>query len=314
MPRVSIIIPTYNLAHYIGRTLATVFCQTYTDYEVIVADDGSTDDTRTVLAPWDGRIRYFYQANRGVAAARNLALSNASGEFIAYVDADDMWYPQKLERQVHFLDRHRECGIVHSDCAVVDEADTVLYPSFNRDTHREVPQGQCLMVLLRHCHIQPLTILERRECVDRTGGFDERLRGVDDYLRWILLAIAGVRFGYIDESLAMYRWRKDQFSALQAPKYFEAFLMMFDILLDEKRIGSTCGEMAADLIHAQRRAVLRDLAYLDRTAGRMGRARRRVFSLIRQSPFQPDLYLDLFKSCVPPPLVPRVRGIKRRPA
>jgi len=206
MPRVSIVIPTFNLARYIGRTLDSVFAQTYSDYEVIVVDDGSTDDTPQVLAQYAGRLQYHHQANRGVAAARNTALTKANGELIAYLDADDMWYPQKLTRQVDFLDTHGQCGIVHSDTAVLDESDQIIYSAFNRQTLREVPQGQCLTALLQRNHIQPLTVIERRSCVERIGGFDERLRGVDDYMRWTLLAIEGVEFGSVDEPLALYRW------------------------------------------------------------------------------------------------------------
>lgn len=310
MPRVSIIIPTYNLAQYIGRTLATVFCQTYTDYEVIVADDGSTDDTQNMLSGWDGKILYLYQSNRGVASARNLALSKAGGEFIAYLDADDMWYPQKLQRQVDFLDRHEECGVVHSDFAIVDESDGIIYSEFNRQMHRDAPQGQCMMALLQRCHIQPLTVMERRECVQQTGRFDERLRGVDDYMRWILLAVNGVEFGYIDEPLALYRWREGQFSSSHLHSYLEAFLTMFDILLTEKRLPSRCGQEAVDLIHARRCEIQRDLAYLDRQEGRLGEARRRILGLVKECPLRSELYVELLKACVPAPLAAKLRMLK----
>jgi glycosyltransferase involved in cell wall biosynthesis len=297
MPRVSIIIPTFNLARYIGRTLESVFAQTYTDYEVIVVDDGSTDDTRQVLAQYEGRLQYQYQVNRGVAAARNAALKKATGELIAYLDADDMWYPEKLERQVGFLDRHTQCGIVHSDTAVIDEMDAVVYSHFNRQTHRDVPQGQCLMTLLQYTHIQPLTVMERRKCVEQTGGFDERLRGVDDSMRWILLAMERVEFGYIDEAFAMYRWRAGQFTNTRT--YWQAFVTMFELLLREKDLRSRCGQQAADVARNRLYTARRDLAYLDRTEGRSASATRHLFSLIRDWPLRVELYLDLLKSVVP---------------
>jgi len=311
MPRVSIIIPTFNLARYIGRTLESVFAQTYTDYEVIVVDDGSTDDTRQVLARYAGRLQYLYQGNRGVAAARNIALDKATGELIAYLDADDMWYPQKLEKQVDFLDRHEECGVVHSDTAVIDESDRIIYSEFNRQMHRDVPQGQCLMPLLQRCHIQPLTVMERRDCVEQTGGFDERLRGVDDYMRWILLAIEGVEFGYIDEPLAMYRWRGGQFSSSQTRTYWEAFVTMFNLLLKEKGLRSRCGEEAVAIARNRLYSLRHDLAYLDRAEGRTDQARRRILSLIQQWPLLPELYVELLKSCVPPALLTRLRMLKQ---
>jgi len=297
MPRVSIIVPTFNLARYIGRALESVFGQTYTDYEVIVVDDGSTDNTRDVLALYAGKLRYYHQVNKGVAAARNRGLTQATGELIAYLDADDMWYPGKLERQVAFLDTYKQCRIVHSDTAVIDEKDRVIYSRFNQQTKRAVPQGQCLMTLLRHGHIEHLTVVERRECVERTDGFDERLRGVDDYMRWVLLAIEGVEFGYIDEPLAMYRWRAGQFSHTRP--YRQTLVTMFELLLSEKGLQARCGREAADLVRNQLYTVRRDLAYLDRTDGRSRDARRQLLGLIREWPFRAQLYVALLKSVFP---------------
>lgn len=310
MPRVSIIIPTYNLAQYIGRTLATVFGQTYTDYEVIVADDGSTDDTQNALSRWYGRIIYLYQQNRGVAGARNLALSKASGEFIAYLDADDMWYPHKLERQVSFLDTHPDCGVVHSEFSVVNETDEVIHARFNQEHGRSVPQGHCALELLRRCHVQPLTVLERRQCADRIGGFDARLKGVDDYLRWILVALEDIAIGYVDEPLAMYRWRRDRFSVKRYREYREAFTFLFHILLHEKSLARHCGKAGVAIVMARLHDAQRELAYLDRTEGQLGRARRRVVGLIKDSPFCAGLYVDLLKSVVPFGMAERLRRLR----
>ena len=169
MPRVSITIPTFNCARFLGRAIDTALAQTYADYEIIVVDDGSTDDTREVLARFGDKIRYVYQPNGGLSSARNLALSHAGGELIAYLDADDMWYPHRLEAQVAFLDAHQECGFVHSDVTIIDEADRVVHQRFNAETRREVPEGYCTLNLLRRCHVQIPTVLERRGCIERVG-------------------------------------------------------------------------------------------------------------------------------------------------
>src|SRR5262245_21557274 len=191
MPRVSVIIPTFNCSRFIGQALASVFVQTYSDFEVIVADDGSTDDTQEIVERYGKRITQVRQANRGPAAARNLAISKAGGEFIAYLDGDDVWYSHKLETQVAFLGANKACGIVHSEFTVIDETDRVIHRRFNRETRPEIPppQGHCELDLLRRCHIQIPTVLERRDCFRKVGGFDERLKGVEDYARWILLAM-----------------------------------------------------------------------------------------------------------------------------
>ncbi len=310
MPRVSIIIPTYNLARYIGRTLESVFAQTYTDYEVIVADDGSTDDTQDVLSSWDGKFLYLYQPNRGVASARNLGLSKAGGEFIAYLDADDMWYPEKLERQVAFLDAHQEYGLVHSEYSIVDESDRIIHGRFNQESRRVVPRGHCAMDLLRRCHIQPLTVMERHECIQRTSGFDVRLRGVDDYLRWILVALEGIAIGYMDEPLAMYRWRGDRFSVKHHRVYCEAYVILYNILLREKPLALRCGRDGVDIITARLYSTQRELVYLERTDGHLAAARRRTLNLIWEWPFRTELYVDLLKSLVPRAVAAKVRMLK----
>ena len=99
MPRVSVVIPTYNCAKFLGRTIDSALRQTYRDFEIIVVDDGSTDGTQALVAAYEESVRYVYQTNQGASAARNAALSRASGEFIAYLDADDLWRPDKLSRQ-----------------------------------------------------------------------------------------------------------------------------------------------------------------------------------------------------------------------
>src|SRR5678815_4002115 len=113
MPRVSVIIPTFNCARFLCQAINSALSQTYTDYEIIVVDDGSTDETGNLITQYGSKIVYLYQSNGGVSSARNLALSRSSGEFIAYLDADDLWYPKKKKKQVAFLDSHKECGFVH---------------------------------------------------------------------------------------------------------------------------------------------------------------------------------------------------------
>ena len=116
--KVSVAIPTYNRAHYICETIDSVLVQTYKDYEIIVVDDGSTDNTREILKRYGGKIKYFYQANQGQASAWNYAVSQSSGEYIAFLDDDDLWFPEKLERQVEVLDKNPDLGFVCSESYV----------------------------------------------------------------------------------------------------------------------------------------------------------------------------------------------------
>ncbi|WP_143438568.1 glycosyltransferase family A protein, partial [Hydrocoleum sp. CS-953] len=113
-PRVSVIIPVYNCDRYISQAIESILAQTYQSYEIIVIDDGSTDNTRLALQPYIEKIRYVYQENQGVSAARNHGIDLARGELIAFLDADDFFLPDKLTAQVGVFDAQPNLGIVHS--------------------------------------------------------------------------------------------------------------------------------------------------------------------------------------------------------
>ena len=305
MPRVSVIIPSYNSARYLGRAIDSARAQTYKDYEILVVDDGSTDDTKDVAMQYGRKVTYLYQQNRGVSAARNHAILKANGELLAYLDADDMWYPEKLERQVAFLDVHQECGMVHSEMSVINEQGEILHLRFYEETKRSVPQGHCVKQLLMRCHIQTLTVVERRSSFDRVGVFDDRLPVAEDYLHWIMIAAEGQAVGYLEEPLAKYRWRTGSLIG-NYPRLLEAYVRIFDILLHEKPIASRHGDQCADILRARLYVVQRELAYLDRIHGRGDSAKRRLTNLIKERPWQFELYVDLVKAYVPASLSRRL--------
>ena len=311
MPRVSVIIPTYNCARYLGRAIDSASAQTYKDYEILVLDDGSTDDTKDVTMQYGRKVTYLYQQNRGLSAARNHAISKASGELLAYLDADDMWYPEKLERQVAFLDAHQECGMVHSEMSIINEQDEILHVRFYEETKRSVPQGYCLQELLRRCHIQPVNVVERRSTFDRVGGFDERLLAIEDYLHWIMIAAEGQAVGYLAEPLGKYRWRTGSIMMGSKPRLLEGYARLFDILLHEKQIASRHGNECAEILRARLYPVQRELAYHDRIHGRRESAKRRLANLIKEWPCQFELYVDLLKAYLPASLISKYHTMKR---
>src|SRR5689334_23008717 len=112
--RVSVIVPTFNSARFLCEAIGSVHAQTYKDYEIIIVDDGSTDDTQNVVKELDKPCKYFYQNNAGPSVARNYGISESSGEFVAFLDADDAWLPGKLEMQIRLFDRHPEVGAVET--------------------------------------------------------------------------------------------------------------------------------------------------------------------------------------------------------
>ena len=309
MPRVSVIIPTFNCARFLGRAISSSLAQTYADYEIILVDDGSTDETRDVVAQFGGKVRYFYQANQGPTRARNFALSKASGELIAYLDADDMWYPNKLEQQVAFLDEHKECGLVHSEITVIDEWDRVIHRRSDWERKLSVPQGYCTKDLLHRNHIALVAVLERRECLEKTRRFDERVQGVSDYFQWILVAMEGWAVGYIDQPLAFFRWRSGSLQSNRR-RALDELVTMLGILLGEKSLALRFGREAAGIARSRLYALQSELAYLDRIEGRTGDARRRVVRLIRDWPQEATLYVELLKACVPTALATRLRRLR----
>jgi glycosyltransferase involved in cell wall biosynthesis len=217
-PLVSVVLPAYNCARYIVEALGSVYRQTYDHWEVIVVDDGSTDDTRATLTPHLGRIRYLHHENQGACAARNTAVKLARGELIAFLDADDIWLPQLLELQVRVMQRSPECALVVTDGKTFTGTGVTQESVFSRrfnawlDAHGTddplVAKGWMVRELSFGCSIAITGVMVRRECLEEVGGFDEQFVIAEDYDLWLRIArhhpVAVVR-----RPLFMYRWRED---------------------------------------------------------------------------------------------------------
>jgi glycosyltransferase involved in cell wall biosynthesis len=183
MPKVSVIIPTYNRSDYLMEAIESVRQQTYTDYEIIVVDDGSTDDTRGLLKPLrdNGTIHYIYQENQNKSAARNHGVRQAKGEYIAFLDSDDLFVPTKLEKQVAYLDEHPEVGFVHSWYSKFDDAGNHLG---TRDTSKYT--GWIYPDILLSWSILMATpcMMMRVEVFEDVGGFDVSQHWGEDIDIW----------------------------------------------------------------------------------------------------------------------------------
>jgi glycosyltransferase involved in cell wall biosynthesis len=185
MPKVSVVIPTYNCAHYLEQAIESVMNQTYHDLEIIVLDDGSTDDTAQAVQKYGANINYIRQENRGLPSARNSAIKASSGEFIALLDADDWWEPAKLSEQVPILDEDPELCLVYSDLEVVYDDGSVI-PSF-LSSRPIATSGYVFDQLLQSSFILPSTVILRRSCLDKVGMFDESMRSHEDIDLWLRL-------------------------------------------------------------------------------------------------------------------------------
>ncbi len=211
-PLVSVVVPAYNAAPYIGRTLASIAGQTYPNLEIVVVDDGSTDGTGEIVAEAagrDGRIRAFRGPHRGTAAARNLGASQATGEWLAPCDADDLWHPAKLERQIGALaGASPRTGLVYCWSDGIDEDDAVIFPGWKRATARGIVFHDMVADSLPGCGSVPLI---RRRCFEEAGGYPERAAPNDDWPLFIALS-AICEFSAVPEVLVGYRLRSDSVS------------------------------------------------------------------------------------------------------
>lgn len=187
-PVVSVVIPTYKHRDYIIETLASVFAQTFTDYEVVVVNDGSPDDTAEVLRPLReaGRIRYFEQPNQGQAAARNRGIREARGEFIALLDDDDYWPADKLEWQVAALARRPDAAFVAGCCRIVTDTGAI-----STAPARQPANDLEKRFLTGNWVVSPGQVLVRAENLRRVGPLNPAIWGADDWELYIRLCQTG---------------------------------------------------------------------------------------------------------------------------
>ena len=228
VPRVSVIIPTYNRAHYLGAAIDSVLGQTSTDIEVIVVDDGSTDQTRAVLEQYGSRVRPLYQEHCGViGAVRNHGLRAARGQYVAFLDSDDLWLPTLLETQVAALEQHPEWGMVYCDGTFLDDATGQDRGS----THVLAPteSGWIGPALLQWCFVQTPGVVLHAAVLEDVGLFSEapQLNLVEDWELWLRIA-ARYQIGYIDQALYRVRRHTTNVSHADPGTMYRIYLTMIE--------------------------------------------------------------------------------------
>jgi hypothetical protein len=305
-PLVSVIIPVFNASRFIEGALATVRAQTFRDYEVIIVDDGSTDDSveRARRAFPDALL--LAQPNGGPARARNLAISRARGELLALLDADDEWFPNKLEAQLTYLERWPEARLVHhpvrgqwpfvSDTAAIDA---------------EPPQHVFSDLLHFHISIRLSTVLVRRQLIDELSGFDERRElYVEDWDLWLRLT-ARYPVGWIARTLGYIRPGGGMSNA------YERTYRGQQIVLEKlaQLVASTCAEHRGDpeacrrvSMHRLHHALGRDRL---RAADRLG-ARASLERAMALAPLTPKLWLTHAATFLPQEALIRIYALKDR--
>lgn len=327
---ISVIIPVYNRAGVIGRCVESVFAQTCRDYEVIVVDDGSTDDLAGALAPWMSRLRYVRIANRGAAGARNEGFRHARGAYIAWLDSDDIWLPHKLEVELKILQSlPARVGFVHSDFACFTDKQGVISSSYVREYFFTLDTyGLTWDVLYQHSAtvterdiavsgvapatrvywgdvsdkvilgplFLPSSMLMRRACLETAGLFNESLPTGEDF---DLLARVGRRYeaAYLDMPTLRYRrFHADQLSGEKMEiKTNEAFL----------HVALTLGKNDAAFYRAHKAFVDRRLSHCHYGLGvayyrkqRYREAVKACIASVTMNPCQRRVYLYLLAAAV----------------
>lgn len=227
VPAVSVVIATYNMGCYLGDALASVLSQTMDDLDVHVVDDGSTDNTREVVAQFsrDRRVHYYWQENVGQARAKNLGIQSSRGPLVAFCDADDMWKPSKLERQCPIFSQAEAVGVVYS------RASQIMGDGTEMESVSPVPcySGKVTEELFKYNFIPFGTAVVRRRCLQEVGAFDERYRMGIDWALWLQLSTR-YEFLFLDAVTYVYRVWEGQMSTNWRGRYEHAFRIMADFL------------------------------------------------------------------------------------
>lgn len=196
--KVTVVIPTYNRADFLAEAVDSVLNQTWKDLEILVVDDGSTDRTREVMARYGKRLKYFYKKNEGPSSARNVGIREAMGTYVAFLDSDDVWDPEKLSIQMEFMRKHPEIKLVCTDSCEIDSSES-REGKLKRDL-----MGSLFSLLYSNSFIRTSTVLMNKACFQEVGYFDERYQSAEDYDVWLRVA-RRYPIAYLSRPLVRYR-------------------------------------------------------------------------------------------------------------
>lgn len=208
-PLVSVITPTYNREDFLPEAIESVLSQDYENFEFLIIDDGSTDNSKEVIDGYmdSGKIRYFYQENSGQSVARNKGISEAKGKYVCFLDSDNRWLPGKLSRSVAELETSPEYDVLYADGTLINEAgEEISRENMTRYT------GNIVMELLKDNCVSMNTTMVRTHILREVGGFSSHVKVADDYDLWLRLS-AKSKFLYISEYMADYRVMANQISS-----------------------------------------------------------------------------------------------------
>lgn len=208
--KVSVILPCYNGARWIGKAIQSVLAQTFEDLELVIVDDGSTDNSRDTIASYlsDGRVRYIFQENRGFSGANNTGIKESKGELIGFIGQDDLWTPNKLKVQVEYMDKYKNIDLVHSDLYHIDSNGRIIKRR-NPKVPKTVSHKENVKELFLGNFICIQTAIVRRICFEDVGLFDEKMVAFSDHDLWLRMA-GNLNIGYIKKPLVKKRYHRNR--------------------------------------------------------------------------------------------------------
>jgi glycosyltransferase involved in cell wall biosynthesis len=240
-PKVSVIIPVYNSERFIKETIESVLNQTCQDFEIIIIDDGSIDKSAEIIKSFtDRRILYIYQKNEGVSAARNKGISASKGEYIAFLDHDDLWLPKKLEEQISVLRADSEIGLVYSDCYYVNIEKEMMKRFFEQS---KPYRGAVFPEFFMSNFIPCLTAVVRKDVFKKVGLFNPGFSISEDYDLFLRIAEL-FKVEYIDMPLAKYRIHETNFSKNIILTHREEIEILSKYLKEKPEIKKIMGKKA----------------------------------------------------------------------
>jgi len=241
-PQTSVIIPTHNRLPFLRQAVQSVLDQTVDDFELIIVDDGSDDGTRPWAKGLGDKVRYYWRANQGPGAARNTGIIEANGEFITFLDSDDLWQPQKLQRQIGLMTRHQEAIVCYTDEIWIRKGVRV-----NPKQKHQKHAGRIFEHCLPLCIVSPSSVLMRKRFFSQVGLFDESLPACEDYDLWLRAALQ-FEFYFIDEKLIIKRGgHADQLSAQWGLDQYRVRALLK--LLDNPRLTYKTRKLLAKQMH-----------------------------------------------------------------
>ncbi len=302
-PTFSVLLPFFNERELVGTAIESVQAQTYEDWELLAVDDGSTDGSGEIVTRYaadDPRIRLIPRPNGGLSAARNTGIAAANGRYCALIDADDIWLPEKLERQLPLLD---DRTVVFSEARATEDGRTDPYSMRLHRAAGDYPRGDVFAELLRQNFVPSLTAVVPLDLLRKHGGFDERLRISPDWDLWLRLTVAGARFDYVPDPLAVYAVRSGSLSSDYEAVYGESIVVLR--LLQRAVSGRAERDAVGRQLAVARRELevfLRKLAWAAAAGGDTRSARRDLLASARANPSSSRAIAGVALTLAPPVL------------